>query len=163
MVYIVALATDLHSEEETRVIQQLKPRITRGKNRTRIGREFSLRLLSWYETNGSMFPWRKTRNPYRTWLAEVLLQRTRSDMVSEQYEKIVSFFPNTRRLRNASLGKIRQAISSLGLPRRAHHLKRAASYLEKEYGGKFPRQVERLRELPGTGYYTANAVALFAF
>jgi len=120
-------------------------------------------LLLWYKTHGRHFPWRRTRNAYRTWLAEVLLQRTRSNIVASHYREIVSFLPGTRQLTRTSLATIKRAIFKLGLPHRAHYLKHAGEIIEREYGGQFPRQVEKLRKLPGTGDYTANAVALFAF
>jgi len=125
--------------------------------------EFTDRLLSWYRGHGRSFPWRRTGNPYRVWFAEVLLQRTRSDLVAREYEKIVKVLPDIHNVRNASLATVRKTIRRLGLPHRATYLKRAATYVTTEFEGRFPKEPEKLRSIPGVGDYTANAVALFAY
>ena len=99
---------------------------------------FARKLLVWSDTNGREFPWRKTKDPYRIWLAEALLQRTRAETVANEFHTIVKTFPDLNSLRKARLSKIRKAIWRLGLIHRASYLKDAATYITSHFGGNFP-------------------------
>jgi A/G-specific adenine glycosylase len=125
--------------------------------------KFARRLLAWSKVHGREFPWRNTKDPYTIWLAEALLQRTRADIVADQFQTIVKEFPDIDSLRKASQGKIRRAIRRLGLVHRASYLRDAAIFVTSQFGGNFPCKTSLLKEVPGTGDYIASALALFAY
>ncbi|MBI3571991.1 A/G-specific adenine glycosylase [Candidatus Kaiserbacteria bacterium] len=105
-------------------------------------------------------PWRRTRDPYKILVSEVMLQQTRVERVIPFYNKFIGQFPTARRLSAAPLGSVLEAWQGLGYNRRARMLRAAA----QEVGhGVFPKRVEELAKLPGVGPYTARAVAAFAY
>ncbi|HZQ05907.1 MAG TPA: A/G-specific adenine glycosylase [Anaerolineae bacterium] len=124
---------------------------------------FAKKLLAWYEKHKRDLPWRRTRDPYRIWLSEILLQQTRVEAVIPYYEKFVARFPDVFALANAPLDAVLKTWEGAGYYARARNLHRAAQVVVKECGGKFPRTVEGLLELPGIGRYTAGAIASIAF
>ncbi len=124
---------------------------------------FSKKLLAWYEQNKRDLPWRKTRDPYRIWLSEILLQQTRVQAVIPYYEKFLARFPDVFALANAPLDDVLKTWEGAGYYARARSLHRTAQMIANERGGKFPRTVENLLELPGIGKYTAGAIASIAF
>lgn len=124
---------------------------------------FSQKLLAWYGKNKRALPWRKTRNPYRIWLSEILLQQTRVEAVIPYYEKFLARFPDVFALANAPLDAVLKTWEGAGYYARARNLHRTAQIVANERDGKFPRTVEGLLELPGIGRYTAGAIASIAF
>ena len=108
-------------------------------------------------------PWRKTRNPYRILVSEVMLQQTQVERVIPFYLRFTKRFPTIRSLARASLSDVLRAWQGLGYNRRAKMLHEAANIVIEKYGGKFPRKIKQLEKLPGVGPYTARAVAAFAF
>jgi A/G-specific adenine glycosylase len=124
---------------------------------------FRRRLLSWFDQHKRDLPWRQDRDPYRIWLSEVMLQQTRVAAVTDHYRKFLRRFPTIERLASARESSVLTAWSGLGYYRRARMLHAAAKKIVKEYGGKFPQNVEDLRALPGIGRYTAAAIASIAF
>lgn len=108
-------------------------------------------------------PWRLHRTPYRVFLAEFLLVRTRSDVVARVFEQIFSRYPAVSALAEAHQGDLRDALRPLGLPKRVPYLLRAARYLMEQHDGEIPRTVEELMQVPGLGLYTAVAIAAFAY
>lgn len=124
---------------------------------------FSRRLLGWYEKHKRDLPWRRTRDPYRIWLSEILLQQTRVEAVIPYYEKFLARFPDVLALARAPLDDVLKTWEGAGYYARARNLHRAAQVVANERGGKFPRTVEGLLELPGIGRYTAGAIASIAF
>lgn len=124
---------------------------------------FSQKLLAWYGKNKRALPWRKTRNPYRIWLSEILLQQTRVEAVIPYYEKFLARFPDVYALANAPLDAVLKTWEGAGYYARARNLHRTAQIVANERDGKFPRTVEGLLELPGIGRYTASAIASIAF
>lgn len=120
-------------------------------------------VLAWFDRQRRHFPWRETRDPYRTMVAEVMLQQTQTGRVAPSYETFLDRFPTLDRLAHAPAMDVIQAWRGLGYNRRAVDLQRAAQAIAGEYGGVFPRDPESLRRLPGLGEYTAGAVACFAF
>lgn len=126
-------------------------------------KNFSRRLLTWYEKNKRDLPWRRTRDPYRIWLSEILLQQTRVEAVIPYYERFLARFPDVFALAKAPLDDVLKVWEGAGYYARARNLHRAAKIVAEQYGGKFPRRVEKLRELPGIGRYTAGAIASIAF
>ena len=116
------------------------------------------RILSWYRRSGRDLPWRRTRDPYRVLLSEVMLQQTQVSRVVPAYRRFLRRFPTLRVLARAPLGDVLRVWSGLGYNRRARDLQRVA-----RLGRSLPRSVEDLDALPGVGAYTASAVACFAF
>ncbi len=108
-------------------------------------------------------PWRKTADPYKILVSEIMLQQTQVDRVVAKYRVFLKAFPNVRALAQASNQDVLKLWSGLGYNRRALFLKRAAETVVRDFGGKFPESAEGLRVLPGVGPYTAAAVASFAW
>jgi A/G-specific adenine glycosylase len=121
------------------------------------------RLLSWFRKNAADYPWRRTRDPYRIWLSEMLLQQTRSETVLAYYERFTEAFPDVHVLAVASEDRVLKLWEGLGYYARARNLHRAARIIADEYRGHFPTSAEALQRLPGVGRYTAGAVASIAY
>ena len=130
---------------------------------TEVRRQFRVRLLRWYDRHRRDLPWRESRDPYRVWLSEIMLQQTRVNAVVEHYKRFLELFPTVETLASASLDSVLAAWSGLGYYRRARMLHLAAQKVAEERGGKFPTSVSELRELPGIGRYTAAAIASIAY
>lgn len=121
-------------------------------------RGFRARLLRWYGRHGRALPWRRTRDPYRILVSEVMLQQTQVARVLPAYGRFLRRFPTVRSLAGAALGDVLVEWSGLGYPRRARDLHRAAVAGR----GRIPTDVAGLDALPGVGAYTAGAVACFS-
>ncbi len=124
---------------------------------------FHRELLSWYRKHARDLPWRGIRNPYATWLSEIMLQQTRVATVVERYTEFLHRFPSLKALAEAKEEDVLALWSGLGYYRRAHLLHRAAQFVQRELLGKLPRTAHDLRTLPGVGEYTAAAIASIAF
>jgi A/G-specific adenine glycosylase len=124
---------------------------------------FRRALLRWYDKHRRDMPWRKTHDPYRIWLSEIMLQQTRVAAVLEHYRIFLERFPTVEALAAASEDAVLAAWSGLGYYRRARMLHRCAKELAQNHGGQFPQRAEALRTLPGIGRYTAAAIASIAF
>lgn len=120
-------------------------------------------LLRWYRRERRDLPWRRTRDPYRIWISEAMLQQTRVETVIPYYERFLDHFPDVKALASADLETVLGAWQGLGYYSRARNLKRAAEHVVSCHGGALPDTSEGLRELPGVGRYTAGAVASIAF
>jgi A/G-specific adenine glycosylase len=123
--------------------------------------KFRRLLLQWYMQHQRKLPWRGESDPYRILVSEIMLQQTRVAVVEDRYKKFVAQFPTVESLARAREQTVLAAWSGLGYYRRARNLHAAAKQIAKTSG--FPRTAETLRELPGIGRYTANAVASIAF
>ena len=108
-------------------------------------------------------PWRRTRDPYRIWISETLLQQTRVDTVRARYESFLLRFPSLNHLADATVEEVLLAWQGLGYYGRARNLHRAARLVTEQYHGKIPRDAKTLQRLPGIGPYTARAIASIAF
>jgi len=124
---------------------------------------FRRTLLAWYDQNRRDLPWRKTRDPYRIWLSEIMLQQTRVAALLDHYRAFLERFPNVEALAAASEDAVLAAWSGLGYYRRARMLRECARKIVNGHGGRFPENAEALRALPGIGRYTAAAIASIAF
>jgi A/G-specific adenine glycosylase len=120
-------------------------------------------LLDWYKINKRDLPWRRTKAPYRTWVAEIMLQQTRVDTVIPYYERFLKRFPDVRALARARVDDVLKAWENLGYYSRARHIHEAARVVVKQFDGKIPAEMEDLRKLPGVGAYTAGAILSIAF
>lgn len=124
---------------------------------------FRRALLRWYDAHRRDLPWRKTRDPYRIWLSEIMLQQTRVAAVLEHYRIFLERFPSVEVLASASESDVLAAWSGLGYYRRARMLRQCAQQIVEQHGGLFPRNSADLLALPGIGRYTAAAIASIAF
>jgi A/G-specific adenine glycosylase len=120
-------------------------------------------LLDWYGTNKRDLPWRRTKDPYRVWVAEIMLQQTRVDTVIPYYERFLKKFPDVRALARASGDDVLKAWENLGYYSRARHLHEAARVVVGHLGGVIPAEMDGLRKLPGVGDYSAGAILSIAF
>jgi len=125
--------------------------------------EFSSRLLAWYDAHSRDLPWRKSRDPYRVWLSEIMLQQTRVAAVLEHYRVFLQKFPTVEKLAAARQATVLARWSGLGYYRRARMLHATAKKVTREHGGRFPATSQALRQLPGIGRYTAAAIASIVF
>jgi A/G-specific adenine glycosylase len=120
-------------------------------------------LLTWYDAQRRDWPWRRNRDPYRIWVAEVMLQQTRIAVVEPAYRRFLHRFPTVRRLAGADEDAVLAAWSGLGYYSRARALHRAARVLDARQEPTFPRDIEAALALPGVGRYTATAVLSIAY
>ncbi|WP_287988540.1 A/G-specific adenine glycosylase [Piscinibacter sp.] len=125
---------------------------------------FSARLIAWQRRHGRHdLPWQATRDPYRVWLSEIMLQQTQVATVLGYYERFLQRFPDVAALAAASQDEVLALWSGLGYYSRARHLHRCAQQVLAHHGGAFPRSSAALAELPGIGRSTAAAIAAFCF
>ncbi|MCL5288096.1 MAG: A/G-specific adenine glycosylase [Acidobacteria bacterium] len=124
---------------------------------------FRKRILEWYARNKRAMPWRGTRDAYRVWVSEVMLQQTRVAAVEPYYRRFVRRFPTLRALARARNEEVLRLWAGLGYYSRARNLQRAARVMVAKHGGKFPREYEAALALPGVGRYTAAAVLSIAY
>ncbi len=120
-------------------------------------------LLAWYRTHRRDLPWRRTRDPYRIWISEVMLQQTQVATVIPYYQRFLASFPDLEALARADIQTVLKHWEGLGYYRRAHHLHQAARELVRSGKGRVPDQHLAFRALPGVGDYIANAVMSIAF
>lgn len=120
-------------------------------------------LLAWFDIAKREMPWRGTRDPYRVWLSEIMLQQTRVETVREYYLRFLEAFPTVQDLAAAPEEKLMKLWQGLGYYSRARHLAAAAGIVVKKFSGVFPSDPLLLRSLPGIGDYTAGAIASIAF
>jgi A/G-specific adenine glycosylase len=126
--------------------------------------DFSKSLLAWFQVHGRRFPWRRARNSaYRIALAEALLQKTNVEKALPVFSQLIRKYPAVGDLAKADLAELALLLKPLGLPRRALLLHQLGVVVQSKYGGKFPRDEKKLRELPGVGPYGAGAIASQAF
>ena len=124
---------------------------------------FAEQLLAWFTRGARDLPWRCERTPYRVWVAEVMLQQTRVEMVASYYERFLARFPTIQALADASLEEVLKVWEGLGYYARARNLHATARQVVTTRGGQFPDTFESLLALPGVGRYIAGAVASIAF
>lgn len=126
-------------------------------------RAFRRKIFAHYTKHGRDLPFRKTTDPYRIAVAEVMLQQTQVERVVPKYEGWMLRWPNWTSLAKATNKQLLAAWSGLGYNRRALFLGRMAKAVMQDFDGVLPENPERLKTLPGIGEYTANAIAIFAF
>jgi A/G-specific adenine glycosylase len=120
-------------------------------------------LLRWYERHGRDLPWRRTRNPYRILVSEVMLQQTQVERVQRFYGRFLRRYPSFEALAATSEPEVREAWDGLGYYARARNLRRTARLVVEHHGGRLPADPELMRRLPGIGRYTAGAVLSIAY
>lgn len=120
-------------------------------------------LLKWYRQHHRDLPWRRTKDPYKIWLSEIILQQTRVDQGMAYYHRFVERFPTLEDLAKADTEAVLRLWQGLGYYTRARNLHKCAVQIVQQYNGAFPRSYHALQQLPGVGRYTAAAIASFAF
>ncbi|GAB4165189.1 MAG: A/G-specific adenine glycosylase [Geothermobacteraceae bacterium] len=125
--------------------------------------DVAARLLAWYAESGRDLPWRGTRDPYRVWLSEIMLQQTTVAAVIPYYERFLEAFPDIESLAAAPVETVIELWAGLGYYRRARNLHAAAKQVVEDYGGRFPDTPEAILALPGIGRSTAGAILSIAF
>ena len=129
-----------------------------------VGAHVAERVVAWQATHGrNQLPWQQTRDPYRVWLSEIMLQQTQVSTVLDYYGRFLARFPDVTALATASQDEVMGLWSGLGYYTRARNLHRCAQQVVSEHGGEFPRTAEALAILPGIGRSTAGAIAAFCF
>ena len=124
---------------------------------------FTQELLSWYNQHRRDLPWRDTKDPYRIWLSEIILQQTRVAQGLPYYRRFLEAYPALQNLAEAPLQEVLRLWQGLGYYSRARNLHRCARTIVNDFGGQFPKEYGQLLTLPGIGDYTASAIASFAF
>lgn len=126
--------------------------------------DFAPRIVAWQRQHGRHdLPWQNTRDPYRIWLSEIMLQQTQVATVIPYYRRFLKHFPTVEALAQASLDDVLAVWQGLGYYGRARHLHRAAALVCQIHGGQLPHDLDALRALPGIGAYTAGAILSIAF
>ncbi len=124
---------------------------------------FAARVVAWQRRHGRHdLPWQGTRDPYRIWLSEIMLQQTQVSTVVPYFLRFLERFPDVRSLARAPLDRVLSLWSGLGYYARARNLHEAARRIVKQHGGRFPTDRESLAALPGIGRSTAAAIAAFS-
>lgn len=126
-------------------------------------KNFTQAVLGWYDQGHRDLPWRRTQDPYRIWVSEIMLQQTRAETVVSYYERFLARYPAVQDLADAPEEELLKAWEGLGYYSRARSLQKAAKVIVSQYGGRLPADLEKLRALPGIGNYTAGAIASIAF
>jgi len=130
------------------------------------GRElasFRKQLLAWFHQFQRDLPWRRTNDPYRIWVSEIMLQQTRVAAVIPYYERFLARFPDVRALAEAPQEEVLRLWSGLGYYSRARNLQKAAQQIVAPHGAEFPQEEEAVLALPGIGSYTGAAILSIAF
>jgi A/G-specific adenine glycosylase len=125
--------------------------------------DFSKKILQWYHENKRELPWRKTTDPYKIWLSEVMLQQTRVAQGLPYYEKFVNHFPTVFDLADAKEEEVLKLWQGLGYYSRARNMHATAKIVVERHGGEFPDNYQELLKLRGVGDYTASAIASISF
>jgi len=120
-------------------------------------------IIDWYQKNMRDLPWRRTTDPYKIWLSEIILQQTRVDQGQTYYQKFVRQYPTVKKLAQAGEHDVLKLWQGLGYYSRARNLHHAAKDVVKRFNGKFPSAYTDIISLKGVGEYTAAAIASFSF
>jgi A/G-specific adenine glycosylase len=120
-------------------------------------------LMSWYDGNKRDLPWRKSKDPYRVLVSEVMLQQTRVDTAISYFDRFIQLFPDVYHLSKASQESVLKAWEGLGYYSRARNLHKAAKTIVHEYSGKMPSDYSSILTLPGVGKYIASAVLSISY
>lgn len=126
-------------------------------------KDVSNKLLDWYDKNARDLPWRKTRDPYRIWLSEIMLQQTTVEQGLPYYKRFLRNFPSIKELSKAQADEVLKLWEGLGYYSRARNLHETAKHIVENLSGQFPNNYNELLKLKGVGPYTAAAISSFCF
>lgn len=125
--------------------------------------KFKKTIWTHYRNHKRDFPWRRTRDPYKILVSEIMLQQTQAPRVVPKYKSFLKKFPTIHTLTDAKLSDVLSEWVGLGYNRRALYLKQCAEKIEKDFGGKFPKDLKMLCSIPGVGPATAGDILAFAW
>jgi len=125
-------------------------------------RSFRMIIRSYYQKYGRDLPWRKTKDPYRIFVSEIMLQQTQVERVLKKYDEFIDAFPDFKSLANTRLDRLLKVWSGMGYNRRALAMKAAAEKVVNEYNGVLPLDPDQLITFPGIGKATAGSIPAFA-
>ena len=125
--------------------------------------DFVKPLLLWYNTRSRDLPWRKTGDPYRIWVSEIMLQQTRVEAVVRYYERFIGELPDIEKLAQCAEERLLKLWEGLGYYSRVRNMQKAAILICEQYSGRMPDEASELKKLPGIGDYTAGAIASIAY
>ncbi|MEL0183556.1 MAG: A/G-specific adenine glycosylase, partial [Bacteroidota bacterium] len=128
----------------------------------KISKNFAINLINWYSDNKRSLPWRETKNPYKIWLSEIILQQTQIKQGLPYYLKFIKIFPNVESLAFSDEEYVLKNWEGLGYYSRARNLHKAAKVVVDNFEGKFPTNYNELIKLPGIGDYSASAISSFS-
>ena len=120
---------------------------------------FSNKLINWYNHNKRDLPWRKTKDPYKIWVSEIILQQTRIEFGIKYYNKFLKRYPDVKKLANSKEIDLMKIWEGLGYYSRAINMLKTAKIVLNSFNGVFPFEYEQLIQLPGVGDYTASAIS----
>ncbi len=126
-------------------------------------KNFLKTLFSWYAENKRNMPWRRTKDPYKIWISEIILQQTRVEQGWSYYERFIERFPDIRSLAEAEEEEVLKVWQGLGYYTRARNLHATAKMIRDNYNSEFPFAYHDIRELKGIGDYTAAAISSIVF
>jgi len=126
-------------------------------------RWFRRRLMAWYDRHARELPWRRRGDAYAVWVSEIMLQQTQVVTVAEYFPRFLAAFPTLSSLAAADEQQVLRIWEGLGYYRRARQMHRAAKIIARDHAGRFPRELQAVRSLPGIGRYTAGAILSIAF
>ncbi|MHB8139434.1 MAG: A/G-specific adenine glycosylase [Smithellaceae bacterium] len=133
------------------------------KNAAGIKNLLGHKLLSWYKHYQRSLPWRKTKDPYRIWISEIMLQQTQVNTVIPYYQRFIKSFPDVRRLAAAPLQDVLKAWENMGYYSRARNIHAASRMIVSQWGGRIPDKLEEIKTIPGIGEYTSGAILSIAY
>ncbi|MHA2362694.1 MAG: A/G-specific adenine glycosylase [Candidatus Hodarchaeales archaeon] len=128
-----------------------------------IQKEFASRLLDWYKEHKRELPWRKTTDPYKIIVSEIMLHQTTVSTVIPVYKAFIKKFPTIKTVAKAELSEIKKISDPLGYKRRGQYIKQICELIVMNYDGEVPKLDEELLALPGIGKYSSGAIRSFAF
>jgi len=125
--------------------------------------DFSKPLISWYNKNDFQFPWRQTKDPYKIWISEIMLQQTQVSTVIKYYNRWIDKYPTIEKLSKSHIDDLVKMWEGLGYYRRVHNIHATARHILNNLKGKFPNEYDELIKCKGIGDYTASAILSIAF
>lgn len=126
-------------------------------------KDYAQPLIMWFHENKREMPWRKTKDPYKIWVSEIMLQQTQVATVIPYYLRFIERFPTVKDLALAHLEEVHRYWQGLGYYRRGENLWKGAKVIQEKWQGKFPLRPEEIKEIPGIGPYTLGAVCSIAY
>jgi A/G-specific adenine glycosylase len=121
------------------------------------------KLLAWYKQHQRSLPWRKTTDPYRIWISEIMLQQTQVNTVIPYYQRFIKSFPDVRTLAAAPLQDVLKAWENMGYYSRARNIHAASHIIVNQWDGRIPDKLEEIKTIPGIGEYTSGAILSIAY
>ena len=138
-------------------------RVLKGIMTKELDLTFTKVMTDWYAENKRDLPWRIDKNPYHVWVSEIMLQQTRVEAVRDYYIRFMNELPAVKDLAQADEQTLLKLWQGLGYYNRIRNMHKAATVIEQDFGGVFPKTYEDIKALPGIGDYTAGAIASICF